>query len=74
MPMIKFSASTGYVGRNGWETCVGVNVEKLEWANPPAIAICLINSKGKEASGCSIEVPVEDLESFIELLQRVARE
>ena len=74
MPRINLSAPTDYKGRNGWGICTGISVWKRPYTNPPTIEIRPINSKGQEASGCHIGIPLEDLESFIELLRRVARE
>lgn len=71
---IELSVPTSYCGRNGWGTCIGFNIWKADHVDPPVIFIYPINSRNKEAAGCHISICITDIESFIELLRKVATE
>jgi hypothetical protein len=68
MNTIDFSRTTNFTGRNGYFQMKGVRVFKTSRNN---VMIVPITKRGGNEARCDIEVPMENLEAFIEELKKL---
>lgn len=66
MVEINFNKEVKFMGRNGYFKCIGVKIYTVY----DVITICPITSK-KTVGNCEIQIPKENRDEFIKVLQNV---
>lgn len=69
-PQLSSADTPQYLGRHGYASCTGLDLERLGYYNP-VIRIWPVNSR-HEIGRCFVEVPVEVVPALVQALSKLS--